>query len=614
MLSSIFEQESISDFIDNATIGIHSVDASGKIIYANKAELELLGYAEEEYLGRNIYEFHVEKAALDEIFFRLKQETKVHEYPERLICKDGSIRDVLINSSALYHEDRLVHTRCFTRDVTDYKKAEAIIRQSELNLHFMADVMPQQVWTARPDGTLDYVNQRVIDNFQSSSDDIIGEGWIQYVHPDDREVCIEKWGSALQSGTLYQVEFRLKVNNEYKWHLGRAIPLITDGKITKWFGTNTDIDEHKQNEAKKDEFISIASHELKTPLTNIKSFIQLAERQLNTPALALNFLQKADYHVGNLQLLISDLLDVSKINAGMITYNYADFNFNNLLKESVEAVRATSKQHKIILESDVDVDFSGDRFRIEQVVNNFLNNAIKYSPDADKVVLKATIQDGNIIVSVEDFGIGIEEEHLNKIFERFYRVDNTATKYQGLGLGLFISSEIIKRHKGSFWIESVPGKGSTFYFLLPLNNTDRLNAETDNKTFYKSSFIEIIYDPEHQNIETNWTGFQNVETVKAGGMEMLKILRCNNCSRILNDNSEVKGNWSEAADWAGEVWFPMMEAAGLRLFAWIYSPSTFSALSAKRSVDVKVGNVVTQFFTAKEEALEWLNTDNLKVG
>jgi hypothetical protein len=150
--------------------------------------------------------------------------------------------------------------------------------------------------------------------------------------------------------------------------------------------------------------------------------------------------------------------------------------------------------------------------------------------------------------------------------------------------------------------------------LLPLNNTDRFKSETDNKTFFKSSFIEIIYDPEHKNVETNWIGFQNVETVKAGGMEMLKILRCNNCSRILNDNSEVKGNWSEAADWAGEVWFPMMEAAGLRLFAWIYSPSTFSALSAKRSVDVKVGNVVTQFFTAKEEALEWLNTDNLEVG
>ncbi|HEX8376469.1 MAG TPA: PAS domain-containing sensor histidine kinase [Pedobacter sp.] len=608
MLSSIFEQESISDFIDNATIGIHSVDASGKIIYANKAELELLGYTEEEYLGRNIYDFHAEKTVLDDIFFRLQQEAKVCEYPARLICKDGSIRDVLINSSAFYRDDKLVHTRCFTRDITDYKKAQAIIRQSEINLHFMADLMPQQVWTAKSDGTLDYVNRRVVDNFQTTAEAVIGEGWIQFVHPDDRQVCIEKWRNALQSGELYQVEFRLKVNNKYKWHLGRAIPLVTDGKIIKWFGTNTDIDDHKRIEAKKDEFISIASHELKTPLTNIKSFIQLAERQLNTPDVALNFLKKADHHVGNLQVLISDLLDVSKINAGMITYNYTDFNFSHLIKESVEAIRASSKKHQIIIESNVDVQLSGDRFRIEQVINNFLTNAIKYSPEADKVILRAGIQQGNLIVSVEDFGIGIKEEHLNKIFDRFYRVDNTAMKYQGLGLGLFISSEIIKRHKGSFWIESVPGKGSIFYFLLPLDNAKSSDVETDEKTYFKSSFIEIFYDPQLKHLEANWIGFQNVDTVKAGGAEMLKILKSNNCQKVLNDNSEVKGNWSEAADWAGEVWFPMMEAAGLKFLAWIYSPSTFSALSAKRSVDVKIGNVVTQFFTRKKDALAWLRS------
>jgi PAS domain S-box-containing protein len=606
MISSILENESISDFIDNATIGIHSVDASGTIIYANKAELKLLGYTEEEYLGRKIYDFHAEKNAIEDIFFRLQADLDIHDYPAKLICKDGSIKEVLINSSAYYREGELVHTRCFTRDVTDYKKAQKIIQQSEINLHFMADLMPQQVWTAKADGTLDYVNQRVVDNFQTSAKDVIGEGWIQFVHPDDRQGCIEKWRDALQTGALYQVEFRLKVNNKYKWHLGRAIPLVTDGKIIKWFGTNTDIDDHKRIEAKKDEFISIASHELKTPLTNIKSFIQLAERQLNTPDVALNFLKKADHHVGTLQVLISDLLDVSKINAGMITYNYTDFNFNDLIKESVEAIKATTKKHEIIIESNVDVEFSGDRFRIEQVINNFLSNAIKYSPEADKVILRAGIQEGNLIVSVEDFGIGIKEQHLNKIFDRFYRVDNTAMKYQGLGLGLFISSEIIKRHKGSFWIESEYGKGSTFFFLLPLTKSKTLIAETDNKTFFKASFIEIFYDPEHKYMETNWVGFQNVDTVKAGCMEMLKILKCNNCFKVLNDNSEVKGNWSEAADWAGEVWFPMMEAAGLKLFAWIYSPSTFSALSAKRSVDVKVGNVITQFFTGREDALDWL--------
>lgn len=224
---------------------------------------------------------------------------------------------------------------------------------------------------------------------------------------------------------------------------------------------------------KKDEFIGIASHELKTPLTSIKGYIQLIKDSIvkgNYELLSL-FADKAELNIEKLTGLINDLLDVSKIQAGKITYNFEEFEFDEMLRDSVESVQHISSTHKIILEKTVNVKYYGDRMRLEQVMNNFLSNAIKYSPNAEEVIVSADIIKNYIVVSVKDFGIGIAPENLSKLFDRFYRIDNTSSKFAGLGLGLYISAEILKRHKGTFWIDSEPGRGSTFYSLLPLDNT-----------------------------------------------------------------------------------------------------------------------------------------------
>lgn len=218
---------------------------------------------------------------------------------------------------------------------------------------------------------------------------------------------------------------------------------------------------------KKDEFLSIASHELKTPLTSIKAFNQLMQRT-SDPEKVAGFMSKSAEHIQRLEKLVNDLLNVTKINSGKMQYNMHPFNFRQMLIESIESVQHTTNNHEIILSGDIDVMFTGDHLRIEQVMNNFLTNAVKYSPGGGKVLVKATLDDENIIVSVQDFGIGIPQDHLDRLFERFYRVDSTAMHFEGLGLGLFLSSEILKQHKGVFWIESEPGKGSTFYFSLPL--------------------------------------------------------------------------------------------------------------------------------------------------
>jgi signal transduction histidine kinase len=221
-------------------------------------------------------------------------------------------------------------------------------------------------------------------------------------------------------------------------------------------------------EAKKDEFFNMVSHEFKTPLTNIKAINQLLEKKTDKTDNIYPFIANAGHSIRRLEKLIEDLLDVTKINSGQIDLNMAAFHFPDALTNSIANVQLTAHQHEIILENSVDERYTGDQFRIEQVVINLLTNAIKYSPDASKIIVSAKIDSGFIVVKVQDFGIGIAKKDIDQLFQRFYRVSETAMLFQGVGLGLFIAAEIIKKHKGTFNIESEPGKGSSFCFRLPL--------------------------------------------------------------------------------------------------------------------------------------------------
>jgi signal transduction histidine kinase len=222
-------------------------------------------------------------------------------------------------------------------------------------------------------------------------------------------------------------------------------------------------------EAKKDEFFNMVSHEFKTPLTNIKAINQLLEKTADKADKTYAFILNANHSIKRLERLIEDLLDVTRINSGQIDLNIAEFNFSDALTNSISNVQLISDKHLIILENTIDIKYIGDQFRIEQVLINLLNNAIKYSPNANKVLVKTKVEAGCIIVNVEDFGIGIAKSDMGQVFDRFYRVSKTAMLYQGVGLGLFIASEIIKKHNGRFIIKSEPGKGSSFSFSLPLN-------------------------------------------------------------------------------------------------------------------------------------------------
>jgi signal transduction histidine kinase len=225
---------------------------------------------------------------------------------------------------------------------------------------------------------------------------------------------------------------------------------------------------------KKDEFMDVASHELKTPLTSMKAYLQILHKTVanGNKDLAINFIDKANLQVDKLTVLVNDLLDVSKIEAGQIAYNFSEFDIAEVVNEVVSQVQIGVSSHQLIVENDIHVVVNSDRHRLEQVIGNFLSNAIKYSPGVDKVLIRTDLVGENVRFTVKDFGIGIPQEMQPLVFDRFYRVQSSSQRFPGLGIGLYISAEIIKRHGGQVGVRSDKG-GTEFYFEIPVLKSGR---------------------------------------------------------------------------------------------------------------------------------------------
>ncbi|HTK19826.1 MAG TPA: PAS domain S-box protein [Mucilaginibacter sp.] len=228
-------------------------------------------------------------------------------------------------------------------------------------------------------------------------------------------------------------------------------------------------DEVKLLNEKKDEFIGLASHELKTPLTSITGYLQIIDR-LKTDEQSGRFVDKTIKQVRKLSGLVNDLLDVSKIEAGKLQMRKATFDLLEIIRDAIELMQQTNDKYTILLETVVDTCMvCADSQRIEQVMVNLLSNAIKYSHGAGKIIVRMNKTEKNVNVSIQDFGIGIATNKLGNIFSRFYRVEDLDAHISGLGIGLYLCYEIITRHHGKIWVESELGTGSTFHFSLPLN-------------------------------------------------------------------------------------------------------------------------------------------------
>ena len=406
----------------------------------------------------------------EEITERKNSENQLAELYESLRLKNTELQE--INEELLYARKQLAD------DLT----------------RFLVQAMPHIVATTDAEGALNFCNQHLIDYTGYNFEELKGMGWVKFIHPDDKERLLISWFEALSAGIGYQMEFRVrKANGEYFWHLGLVKPFMDDQKFVNiWIITLTDIHDQKMMDEKKNEFISLASHELKTPLTSAKAYTQLLEQIMvdNDESEAMLYVKKANASINRLDVLITELLDINKIQQGKLEFLITEFDFNDVIAEAVEHINQTFAHHKIECTGSINKLITGDENKIHQVCVNLLSNAIKYSPKAERVLVSFSIVNNNLSVAVKDFGIGIPKSDQEKIFNKFYRVHGMTDQFQGLGLGLYLCSEIIKHHKGKIWVESELGLGSTFHFTIPLI----LNAKNITENQVSESFDLKVKD------------------------------------------------------------------------------------------------------------------------
>ncbi|WP_121811865.1 PAS domain-containing sensor histidine kinase [Mucilaginibacter kameinonensis] len=355
-------------------------------------------------------------------------------------------------------------------DTVRERTSDLLISREHFKL--LANNIPQMTWTNLPGGEVNFYNQRWFDYTGLRYGETAGWGWQQIVHPDDLQRTLDVYLDSLRTGKVFELENRyLRWDKTYRWHLNRAVPLRDDtGEILFWVGTATDIEEQKKQLDLKDEFIGVASHELKTPLTSLKGYLQLISvyKREEVPPMIKQYVEKASGALNKLQRLVNDLLDVSKIHAGRLEYVMAEVNLCELINLTLENAVHLYPEFEFINLSKNEFFIEGNAGRLEQVLVNLINNSVKYSTDNKKIIIKTEQTNNKVRISVTDFGIGMSAEQIDHIFERFYRVEDKKFMASGLGMGLYISAEIINNHKGSIGVVSELGEGATFYFELPL--------------------------------------------------------------------------------------------------------------------------------------------------
>ncbi|MEO6870275.1 MAG: PAS domain-containing sensor histidine kinase, partial [Ginsengibacter sp.] len=383
---------------------------------------------------------------------------------------NGTVVNVLVSIAYVYNENgKPIAAVAVNRDITERKKSEEKIAASENQFRTFADSIQNLAWIANSEGWRYWYNQQWYDYSGTTQKEMEGWGWQKIHHPDHIEKAVEFVKDAVKKNEAFELTIPLRRHDgEYHWFLTRAYPVKdANGNIDRWIGTNTDINEQKINEHKKDEFISIASHEMKTPLTTAKGYIELLQLSLKEKNQTAVYAAKANQALQRLHNLVTELLDASKIQNGQLTYTITTFDFNEMVDEIIDNFQLSAKNHIIEKSGKCEHLVTGDRGRLQQVLINLFSNAVKYSPMADKVIVEVKDLGNKIQLSVQDFGVGISGKHLDKIFDRYYRVHENAIHFQGLGIGLYISNNIIERHNGIMWAESEVEKGSTIYFSLP---------------------------------------------------------------------------------------------------------------------------------------------------
>lgn len=341
---------------------------------------------------------------------------------------------------------------------------------SKQRFQVFLDSIPQTAWASNAEGEVEYYNQRWYDYTGLTFEQTKDWGWKQVIHPDDLNYNIERLSAIIKSRRPGEFEIREKrADGVYRFHLVRLSPLFgPTGRLEQWIGTATDIDELKKLQQQKDDFISIASHELKTPLTSLKTTIQLLYRMKDrvSPEKFPQLIEQANRSMHKMTVMVDGLLNVNRVKETHLALQKEWFILSELVNACCNHITVAGK-HEVVIAGDKTLKAYADENAIDQVIVNLVNNAVKYAPASKEIFIFIEQYDNTVKLSVTDSGPGIPPEQLPLIFNRYYQAGKQNYRNPGLGLGLFISSEIIKHHGGEIGAESELGKGTTFWFTLP---------------------------------------------------------------------------------------------------------------------------------------------------
>lgn len=482
--------------VDTALDAVVTMDADGIIGSWNEQAAVIFGWSQAEAIGKRMSELIIPEEL-----------RAAHEHGLRhfLAKGDGPILRRRVEITALRRSG--VHFpvelqvmplklgqewffSAFIRDITESKLAQQLLQQSEFNLRQITEAIPEMLWSATPDGLVDYCNMRVLDYSGLSAKEIMGEGWKQFFHPDDADRAAKIWTYCLATGEPYRVEVRAlhAADLTYRWCITSALPLLDqDGRIRKWFGTVVDMHDWKQSQEElrktqaelahvtrvmtMGQFTASLAHEVNQPLSGILMNAGTCLRMLDSdPPNIVGARETARRTIrdGNRASdVITRLRDLFRKNAA----SEESVDLNDAAREVIALSLSELQSNRIVVQQELAEDLpvvKGDRIQIQQVILNLLRNAsdaMRDVNDRPRHLLIKTLgdDDNNVQLTVRDTGVGFASNTANRLFESFY-----TTKSEGMGIGLSISRSIIEAHRGRLWASANDGPGSTFTFAIPL--------------------------------------------------------------------------------------------------------------------------------------------------